>query len=71
MKRSFWYHYNKPASKLAGKPKLTIHQNKSCKLVDGVVCKVDTFSRNRKTQPHLVIAGKGSIMIINNIAYIS
>ncbi len=68
----FFYHYNKPASKKAGKPKLTIHSKKTCNLVDGVVCSVKTWSHNRKTQPHVVIKGSAAEIIIKNrIAYIS
>lgn len=70
MKRSFFFHYNKPMSKKLGKTQLTVHYNKQCHLVDGIVLNVPTYSRNRKSQPHCIICGKGELEIINNIAYL-
>lgn len=64
---SFFYHYNKPASRAAGCPKLSIHFRKQCHIVDGIKCKVPTESKVRKTQPHVVITGKGNLRIENGI----
>lgn len=56
--KSFWFHYNKPASRKAGKPKLTVHFNKTCYIVDSIAIKCPTESKIRESQPHVVIAGK-------------
>lgn len=67
----FWFHYNKPASKKAGHPKMSVHFKKTCHIVDGVIVSVPTWSSNRKTQPRLVIKGQAKkIQIENNIARI-
>jgi hypothetical protein len=72
MSYSFWYHYNKPASRKFGSPKLTVHYRGQCLLVDDLDCSVRTFSRKRKTQPHVVIAGVAdSLVVKNGTAYIS
>ncbi len=56
--RSFWFHYNKPASAKAGAPRLTIHWKGQCHIVESLDIKVPTSSRIRQTQPRVVIAGK-------------
>lgn len=67
----FNYHYNKPASKKAGYPKLTLHYKNTCFLVNKIICKVPTFSHNRKQQPHLIIKGNAkSIKILDDVAEI-
>ncbi len=55
--RSFWFHYNKPASIQAGKNQLTVHFNGACYIVDAVNIKVPCESKNRKRQPRCVMAG--------------
>lgn len=71
MKRSFWFHYNKPASRAANKPQITVHYQGQCLVVDNIVCNVPTAGRLRKTQPFWVIAGKTKdIQIENGIATI-
>lgn len=68
----FWYHYNKPESKKAGYPKLTLHFRRTCNIIDRIEINVPTYSRNRNSQPYLVIAGEANkIEIINGIAKIS
>jgi len=67
---AFYFHYNKPASKAAGKNILTVHYKGVCHLVEGIECEVSIKTRSRKTQPHCVIAGKGFIKFENNIAFI-
>jgi hypothetical protein len=74
-KYSFFFHYNKPASKSAGRNKLTVHWKGKCHLVDGVNCHTQVFSVDRKTQPHCILKGiSNQINIIKNkdknIAYI-
>ena len=73
-KRRFHFHYNKPASKKAGFPKLTLHCNNTCYLVDKINCTTSTESHNQKRQPHCVIRGWANTIDIdkdNNIAYIN
>ena len=67
-KYSFFYHYNKPLSRATGSPKLTVHYKGVCHVVDSIECLVPTASRVRKTQPHVVIAGKGILRLENNKA---
>lgn len=67
---SFFYHYSKPASKACGRPQLSIHYRKQCHIVDGIECNVPTKSKIRKTQPHVVIAGKGTLKVQNGIGII-
>lgn len=56
--RSFWFHYNKPASLKAGKPQLTIHYMGACHVVDGVKIHVPIVSKNRARQPRCVMSGR-------------
>lgn len=56
--RSFFFHYNKPASLASGTPKLSVHYNRKCMIVDHIVCNVHTYSNHRRTQPRCVIRGK-------------
>jgi hypothetical protein len=55
---SFFFYYNKPASKQAGCNKLTIHYRGQCYLVDSIECDVPIQSKDRKAQPHCVMSGK-------------
>ena len=69
---AFFFHYNKPASKQAKKPVISLHFQKQCHLVDNVIVNVPTQGKIRKTQPFFVITGKAKEIIIKeNIAYIS
>jgi hypothetical protein len=69
--KAFWLHYNKPASRLVGRPRLTIHYNGKCHIVSHIVCMVPTWSRHRKQQPCFVMCGKGKLSIENDMAVIS
>jgi hypothetical protein len=60
----FFFHYNKPASKAAGKPQLTLHHKKVCHIVDAIQCDVPCGSKINKTQPHVVIAGNCASLAI-------
>lgn len=53
----FYFHYNKPASLSAGKPKLSVHYRGLCNIVDKVICAVPCESRINKRQPRVVMAG--------------
>ncbi len=55
--KTFYYHYNKPASRKAGRAVLTLHYNKTCHLINGLSCYVSTYTEERKKQPRLVIKG--------------
>lgn len=67
----FFYHYNKPASQKAGKPRLSLHYNKTCFIVDKIICKVPTYSHNQNKQPHCIIKGKAKqVKILDGVAEI-
>lgn len=69
--RTFFFHFNKPMSKAAGYPRISVHFNKTCQIVDNVVCEVPTHGRIRKTQPVFVMTGKCRMfVIIDNVAYL-
>ncbi len=68
----FWFHYNKIVSRKYGKPKITVHYDKKCHIVDNIICNVPTKGHTRKEQPNFVIKGKCSIFVIeNNVCKIS
>lgn len=67
---AFFFHYNKPASKQAGRPVLTVHHKGACLLVRNIVCSVPVRSRERSKQPHVVMAGRGSVRLAGDTAYI-
>lgn len=62
--RSFFYHYNKPASKAAKKPVISVHYKGQCHLVDNIIVKVPTWGKLRKTQPHFVVCGRAETLKI-------
>lgn len=67
----FFFHYNKPASLKAGKPKVSVHINETCFIVDNVVCKVPTTGKVRKRQPYFVMTGRaGQFDVRDNIMYL-
>ncbi|NBV87905.1 MAG: hypothetical protein EBR88_00045 [Betaproteobacteria bacterium] len=59
----FYFHYNKPASRREGRPMLTVHSQGCCHLVHHIECSVPVYTRVRKTQPHVVMAGTGTIWL--------
>lgn len=59
-KYTFFYHYNKPASRAAGRPRLTVHYRGKCMICDSLECLTRSESKIRKSQPHVVIAGKSN-----------
>ena len=69
-KYAFSFHYNKPASRAAGKTILTVHYRDKCYLVEDLECNVPTKVRHRKTQPYCVLAGKGILNITESKATI-
>ena len=59
MMKSFFFHYNKPASKQADKPQISLHFNKTCHVVDNITCYVPTKGKVRTTrQPFFIMTGK-------------
>lgn len=62
----FFFHYNKPASRAAGKPQVTLHYNKQCLLLDNLHCYVPISGRIRNRQPYYVICGDASSVKIKN-----
>lgn len=56
--RAFFFHYNKPLSRMRGKPQITVHIGGACHVVDNVDCRVPTIGRLRKRQPFFVMSGK-------------
>lgn len=76
MSRSFHFHYNKPASKKAGEPQISIHIDKTCWIVGNIQCKVPTTGKINKRQPFFVMKGKCDNFIITwidgkNVAILS
>lgn len=71
--KSFFFHFNKPASQKAGKPQITLHASGKCLVVDNVVCNVPVAGRLRKEQPRFVMAGKAANIVIDqdNVATLS
>lgn len=67
---AFWFHYNKPASAKAGHPVLTLHYKGQCLMVRNILCGVPVRSRERNTQPRVVIAGCGTVRIDGDTAVI-
>lgn len=56
--RSFFFHYNKPATLKAGAVRLSVHYRGACHIVSEVVCRVSCSTRIRAKQPRCVMAGK-------------
>ena len=54
----FFFHYNKPRSKIAGKPILSVHFRGKCYFAEKVICYPSCQSKNNKTQPYCVIEGE-------------
>jgi hypothetical protein len=68
--KAFWFHYNKPESRKAGHPVMTLHYEGKCHYVRSIVCDVPTKTRERNSQPHVVVVGKGVVEFIGNEAHI-
>ena len=69
--RAFWFHYNKPESKRRGHPVMTLHYSNQCSLVRRIICHVPVRTRERRSQPHVVMAGRGWVSVVGNTAYIT
>lgn len=60
----FFFHYNKPASATAGKPKLSVHFQKKCHIVDHIECDVPCSTKHQKRQPRCVMKGAADFICI-------
>ena len=68
----YFFHYNKPASKAAGKPQLTIHFKNKCYIVDKITNYTTCESKNNPRQPFCVIQGMAyNVFIRKNHAIIA
>ncbi len=65
-KYAFYFHFNKPASKKAGKPQISIHYKGQCFIVDNIQCSVATKGKIRKRQPYFVMTGKCAYLLVND-----
>jgi len=69
---SFFFHYNKPASKQRGRPIISLHYRQQCLLVENLVCNVPTKGKVNKRQPFFVMTGKANEVVIDsNVAHIN
>lgn len=70
---AFFFHYNKPKSKAAGTPIISLHYKQQCFFIKNIECAVPTKGRIRNTQPYFVIAGKANQIVIDEdyVAHIS
>lgn len=59
--RAFFFHFNKPASRAAGAPVISLHVDGVCYLVSNIECLVPIKGRIRKTQPRWVMTGRAHI----------
>ena len=62
----FFFHYNKPASKSAGTPKLSVHYKGKCYIVDHINCGVPIMSRHNKRQPVCAMIGMCNKFLVKN-----
>ncbi len=62
----FFYHYNKPASHKAGRAVLSLHFNHTCHLVNSITCNVPTRTKERKTQPRMVVQGQANEIMLGS-----
>jgi hypothetical protein len=65
--KRFFFHFNRPASQKAGTPKMSVHWDNSCQIVDKVVCAAPTQSKINKHQPRVVMQGTTTTVNIVNV----
>ena len=66
-KRVFFFHYNKPASRSAKSPKMTLHYKGVCHIVDHIACEATVNTHHNKLQPHVVLKGKATDILFVNM----
>ena len=65
----FWFHFNKPASKSAGRPVWSFHYRGTCYVVNDVQVKgIDLETKSNKKQPHAVVRGISNHVKIQSYA---
>lgn len=70
--RSFFFHFNKPATLAAKEVRISVHHAGICHIVNNIVCLTPTVGKIRKRQPRFIMTGKcRNISISNNTATIS
>ena len=62
----FFYHFNKPLSKQRGKPYMSVHFRGKCYFARRLSCHVSCQTKERKTQPVMVMQGYCREVIDNN-----
>jgi len=70
----FFFHYNKPASRAAKKPQISVHYRGVCHIVDNIACFEPCAGRVNKRQPYFVMGGScwpEDFKIKRNICYIN
>lgn len=70
----FFYHYNRPATKKAGVPMISLHYDGKCHIVRDIrLVKLSERSRTTmKRQPNFVMTGKANkIDIVDGVATLS
>jgi len=68
-RKTFFFHYNKPASKAQRRNVLTLHWAGACHLVHVIKCVVPVETRARKSRPRCIIAGKAFRVWLHTSSY--
>ena len=66
MKYRFFFHYNKPASRKAMRPIISLHWKGKCYTVSDLVVYTPVWSKFNKRQPHFVMQGYSNNIEFNN-----
>ncbi len=66
-RRVFFFHYNKPASRAAKRPQISVHWQKKCLIVDNVDIQVPTWGHKNKRQPFFVMKGKARYVYLREL----
>ena len=56
--KTFFFHYNKPASQKAKRAQISVHFNKTCYIVDNIICSRPTFGKINERAPKFIMKGK-------------
>ena len=65
-KYSFFFHFNKPASRAQKRNVLSIHYAGVCHLVHKIkIVGIDISSKDNKRQPHCTMVGKAHFLTVN------
>ncbi len=70
--KRFFFHYNKPASQKAGAPRISVHFDGECHIVEGISVLVATASKISDKQPRCVMQGWAQeVTIFNGVAIVT